>query len=197
MAFGEGRVENVRVLVVDDYQPWRRFVSSELQKRPELQVVCEVTDGLDAVHKAQELRPDLILLDIGLPTLNGMDAARQIRKLRSKPKIIFLTQESSPDIMQEALSLGAEGYVVKACAATELLTAVEAVLHGREFVSSGVARHGLRVLDAQEPPHRNAESAPSFLPETDTRDSTHDGSEGLSRGKREILSERCPRRRKL
>ena len=143
VAFGEGRVENVRVLVVDDYQPWRHFVSSELQKRPELQVICEVSDGLDAVHKAQELRPDLILLDIGLPTLNGMDAARQIRELGSKPKIIFLTQESSPDIMQEALSLGAEGYVVKACAATELLPAVEAVLHGREFVSASLAGHGL------------------------------------------------------
>jgi len=161
-----GRVEHVRVLVVDDYQPWRRFVSSELRKRPELQVTCEVWDGLDAVHKAQELRPDLILLDIGLPTLNGIEAARQIRKLDSKTKIIFLTQETSPDIMQEALSLGVDGYVVKARAATELLTAVEAVLHGREFVSSGVARHELKFLDTQEEPHRSAESARSRVPES-------------------------------
>jgi DNA-binding NarL/FixJ family response regulator len=166
VASEEDSVEYVRVLVVDDYQPWRRFVSSELQKRPELQVICEVSDGLDAVHKAQELRPDLILLDIGLPTLNGMEAARQIRKFDTKPKIIFLTQESSPDIMQEALSLGAEGYLVKACAATELLTAVEAVLRGKEFVSSGVAGHDLRVLDSQEAPHRKAESDRSLMPES-------------------------------
>jgi DNA-binding NarL/FixJ family response regulator len=161
----EDSVKYVRVLVVDDHQPWRRFVSSELQKRPELQIIYEVSDGLDAVHKAQELRPDLILLDIGLPTLNGMEVARQILKFGSKPKIIFLTQESSQDIMQEALSLGAEGYIVKACAATELLTAMEAVLRGREFVSSGVAGHDLRVLDSQEALHRKAEGDRSLVPD--------------------------------
>jgi len=102
---------------------------------PDLQVVGEVSDGMDAVRKAAELQPDLILMDIGLPSLNGIEAARQIRKLDPEPKIIFLSQESSADVVQEALSLGAQGYVVKAMAAGKLLTAVEAVLQGETVVS--------------------------------------------------------------
>ena len=102
----------------------------------DLQVIGEVSDGLEAVQQAVELQPDLILLDIGLPSLNGIEAARQIRKLIPESKIIFLTQESSADVVQEALSLGARGYVVKTMAESELLTAVEAVLLGKTFVSS-------------------------------------------------------------
>jgi DNA-binding NarL/FixJ family response regulator len=83
-----------------------------------------------------ELKPDLILLDIGLPTLNGLEAARQIRKLVPESKIIFLSQESSADVVQEALRIGARGYVVKVRAATGLLTAVEAVISGKRYVSS-------------------------------------------------------------
>jgi DNA-binding NarL/FixJ family response regulator len=93
--------------MVDDFEPFRRFACSTLGRRPELQVTGEASDGLEAVQKAQELKPDLILLDIGLPTLNGIEVARQVRKLAPKSKIIFLTQESSADVMQEALSLGA------------------------------------------------------------------------------------------
>jgi DNA-binding NarL/FixJ family response regulator len=94
-----------------------------------------VSDGLEAVQKAEELKPDLILLDIGLPTLNGIEAARQIRQLSPDSKIIFVSQESSRKVVQEALSLGAQGYVVKAMAAHELLAAVEAVIAGKQFVS--------------------------------------------------------------
>ena len=129
-------VSSVRVLVVEDFVPFRRFISSTLGERRDLQVICEVSDGLEAVQKAVELKPDLILLDIGLPTLNGIEAARQIRKLVPESKIIFLSQESSADLVQEALSLGAWGYVVKARAGSELLTAVEAVILGKPFVSS-------------------------------------------------------------
>jgi DNA-binding NarL/FixJ family response regulator len=125
----------VRVLVVDDYEPFRRFVCSTLAERPALQIVGEASDGSEAVVKAEELRPDLILLDIGLPTLNGIEAARRIRKLASESKIIFLSQESSPVVVQEALSLGVSGYVVKARAGSDLLAAVEAVLLEKHFVS--------------------------------------------------------------
>jgi DNA-binding NarL/FixJ family response regulator len=138
--------------VVEDFEPFRRFVRSTLEKRPELQVICEVSDGLEAVHKAEELQPDLILLDIGLPTLNGIEAARQIRKLAPESKIIFVSQESSPGVVQEALNLGARGYVVKTKAAIDLLAAVEAVLEDRRFVSSGL-------LEArQPPPHKPSHS---------------------------------------
>jgi DNA-binding NarL/FixJ family response regulator len=131
-------VSTIRVLVVDDFQAWRQFVCSTLQKNPELQVVGEASDGLEAVHKAKELQPDLIVLDLGLPTLNGIEAARQILKLTPESKILFLTQESYADVIQAALNSGAQGYVLKARAAIDLLPAVKAVLEGRQFVSSGL-----------------------------------------------------------
>lgn len=89
----------IRVLVVDDYEPFRRFVCSTLGERPELHIVGEASDGLDAIQKAEGLRPDLILLDIGLPTLNGIEAARHIRQLVKEAKIVFVSQESSADVV--------------------------------------------------------------------------------------------------
>jgi len=130
------QLSTVRILVVDDYDVFRQFVVEVLVKRPELQVVGEASDGLEALQKAVELRPDLILLDIGLPSLNGIEVARQIRSLVPESKIIFLTQESSSDLMQEALSLGARGYVTKNMVLTDLFAAVETVLLGRTFVSN-------------------------------------------------------------
>src|SRR5204863_4099244 len=129
----------VRVLAVDDFESFRRFAASQLGKRPELRIVGEASDGVEAVQKAEELQPDLILLDIGLPTLNGIDAARRIGKVASQSKILFLSQESSPEVAQEALAAGALGYVVKIHAGTELLAAVEAVCQGRRFVSAALA----------------------------------------------------------
>src|SRR5882672_8809290 len=98
-------MSSLRVLVVEDFEPFRRFICSTLERRPDLKIICEVSDGLQAVQKAQELNPDLILMDVGLPGLNGIEAARRIRKLAPKSKIIFLSQESSPDVVQEALDL--------------------------------------------------------------------------------------------
>jgi DNA-binding NarL/FixJ family response regulator len=132
-----------RVLVVDDYAPFRHFVRSTLQKKPELQIISEVSDGLGAVQKAQELRPDLILLDIGLPTLNGIEAARRIRELSPTSKILFVSENRSRDIAEVALRSGAGGYVVKSDAARELLPAVESVLQGKEFVSASLAGRDL------------------------------------------------------
>jgi DNA-binding NarL/FixJ family response regulator len=132
----------IRVLVVDDYEPFRRFVCSTLGKRPAFQIVGEALDGVAAVRQAEELKPDLVLLDIGLPRLNGLQAAREIRKLSPHSKIIFVSQESSPDVVQEALSLGALGYVAKARAGSDLLAAVEAVLEGRRFISNGLTCGG-------------------------------------------------------
>jgi DNA-binding NarL/FixJ family response regulator len=126
----------IRVLVVDDNESFRRFVRATLSLRPELQIVGEVSDGLEAVQKALELQPDLIVLDIGLPSQNGLEAARRIRKLSPKSKILFLSQERSADVVQEALSSGGLGFVFKANAASDLMVAVEAVLRDEPFVSS-------------------------------------------------------------
>jgi DNA-binding NarL/FixJ family response regulator len=122
--------------VVDDYGPFRRFLCSTLEQKPALLVIGEVSNGLEAVRKAEELQPDLILLDVGLPALDGIEAARRIRKLSPESKILFVSQESSADVVQEAFSLGALGYVVKLDAGSELLAAVDAVRRGKRFVSA-------------------------------------------------------------
>ena len=134
-------MSSVRVLVVDDYEPFRRFVCSTLCQRPTLQIICEASDGAEAVQRAAELKPDLIILDIGLPTLNGIEAARRIRKVSPNSKIIYVSQESSADIVQEALSVGALAYVVKAHAGSDLLAAVDAILESSQFVSGGLTGH--------------------------------------------------------
>ena len=128
-------ISPVRVLVVDDFEPFRRLVCSTLGKKPEAQVVAEASDGLEAVQRAWHFQPDLILLDVGLPKLNGLAAARQMRTLAPKAKIIFVSQESSADVVQEALAIGGAGYVVKTDA-NRLLAAVDAVLAGGQFVSA-------------------------------------------------------------
>jgi DNA-binding NarL/FixJ family response regulator len=130
----------VRVLVVEDYEPFRRFVCSTLGKSSDSQVGGEAHDGLEAIHKAEELQPDLIVLDIGLPRLNGIEVARRIRKLSPESEMLFVSQESSVDVVQEALRTGALGYVVKTHAGIELLAAVEAVRRGEQFISGGVPR---------------------------------------------------------
>jgi len=154
-----------RVLVVEDYEPFRRFICSTLRKSSELDIVGEVADGLEAVQKAEELRPDLIVLDIGLPSLNGIDAARRVHKLLPKSKMLFVSQESSADVVQEALALGALGYVVKAHAGSELLPAVEAVLQGRQFVGSGLSGQYLSPMSDLKTLDRPNEPSSSLVSE--------------------------------
>src|ERR1051325_2182322 len=125
----------LRILIVDDFEPWRRFVSSALQK-VDSQILFEVSDGLEAVYKAEALRPDLILLDIGLPTLNGIKAARQIRDLSPDSKILFLSEENSPEVAEAALEAGGAGYLVKSDAGRELLPAVKALSEGRRYLGA-------------------------------------------------------------
>jgi len=142
----------ISVIVVEDYEPFRRFLCSTLAKDSVLQVIAEVQDGLEAVHRVEELRPELILLDVGLPTLNGIEVARRIRKLVPESKILFVSQESSADVVQEALAAGATGYVLKADAGRELLIAVEIVLRGERFVSSRLGAHDFTgTSDSQTP----------------------------------------------
>jgi DNA-binding NarL/FixJ family response regulator len=160
-----------RVLVVEDSEHFRKFFCSTLGKKQELQVVGEVVDGLEAVERAEQVQPDLIVLDIGLPSLNGIEAARQIRKVSPNSKILFVSQESSTDVVQEALATGARGYVVKSDAGVELLEAVDAVLRGGQFVGKRYSGHDFvgasgagasdefRIKSALAPLHQNREIA--------------------------------------
>ena len=144
-----GASRSSRILVVDDFEPWRRFVRLTLQIRPEYQIIGEVSDGLEAVQKAQELQPDLIVLDIGLPILNGIEAARRIRTHAPESKILFLSENRSLDIAEEALRSGGSGYVLKSDAAGELALAVKAVLQGKRFISASLA--GIDSSDRPDP----------------------------------------------
>ena len=123
--------------------------------RPELQVICEASDGPEAVLKAEELKPDLIVLDIGLPKLNGIEAARRIRQLSPSSKIVFLSLHNSPDVVQGALSTGALGYVYKADVRSDLLPAIEAVLRGKQFVSSSLKGYEFIDTSGEKAPHRH------------------------------------------
>lgn len=160
----EHRLERskIRVLVVDDNSAWRRFVCSTFENKLGLQIGGEAEDGLDAVRKAEELKPDLVLMDIGLPAINGIEATRRIRKLLPESKIVCLTENRSSDIAQEALRSGASGYVVKTDAGRELCTAVEAVLQGKQFVTASLTNGALgeELPMLHEPPMEAQSTAP-------------------------------------
>jgi DNA-binding NarL/FixJ family response regulator len=128
-------VRSYKILVVDDSDRFRQFLVLSLRQRTEFQLVYEASDGLEAVERAEELKPDLILMDIGLPGVNGIEAWRRIQKVSPHSKILFVSLESSADVVQEALQLGAQGYILKANAARELVPAVDAVLQGKQYLS--------------------------------------------------------------
>ncbi len=133
------RMAKVRALVVEDSELWRRLIRSMLRRHSELRLVGEVSDGMAAVQEAKKLRPGLVLLDIGLPKLNGLEAQKLIHRVAPDAKVLFLTVESDAEIVKEALSSGAQGYVLKTDAESELWPAIKAVLKGNEYVSSGAA----------------------------------------------------------
>jgi DNA-binding NarL/FixJ family response regulator len=124
------------VLVVEDFAPFRQLLFKILRTNPQVQFIAEADDGLQAIEKAHELQPDLILTDIGLPGLNGLEAVRQIRRLSPRSKLIVVSQEWEVEVVREAFRAGASGYVVKSDVAGELSVAVDAVLAGRHFVGN-------------------------------------------------------------
>ena len=145
----------IRILVADDFEGWRRQVRLLFQARPQWQIIAEVSDGPEAVQKAADLKPDLIVLDIGLPKLSGIEAARRIRHLSPSSTIVFLSQNNDPDVVRAALSTGALGYVHKTDVQRDLLPAIEAVLQGRQFVSSSIKGYKPAHVLATKAPHRH------------------------------------------
>jgi len=124
-----------RVLVVDDSPEWQRLVQTHLDEHPNLLVTGFASDGLEAVEKADRLQPDLILLDIGMPRLNGLEAAQKIRERAPRSVILFVSQNTDPDVVLTSLCVGGRGFVLKTEVARDLVAAVEAVLRGERFVS--------------------------------------------------------------
>ena len=135
------RWAGLSVLIAEDFAGFRQFLSATLRQRSSIQEIHEVLDGLEAVRKAAQLQPHLVLLDVGLPTMNGIEVAQKIRELSPESKIVFVTSLSSAEIAREALASGAQGIVLKIDAGNELLSAVAAVMRGEQFVSRSFLTH--------------------------------------------------------
>lgn len=127
------------LLIVDDHARWRSIVRSLLETNSDFQVIAEATNGCEAIEKAARLHPDVVLLDIAMPLLNGLEAAPGIRQASPDSKIIFLTQEQDNDIRTAALVLGAEGYVLKSDVAVQLASAIHALDNSHPILRDRVA----------------------------------------------------------
>jgi DNA-binding NarL/FixJ family response regulator len=145
----------IRILIVDDFKDWRLQVRLLFQARPEWQVIAEASDGSEALQMAEELKPDLILLDIGLPKLNGIEAARRIRRFSPSSKIVFVSMNNGLDIVRAALSTGALGYVLKTDVRVELVPAVDAILRGKQYVSSSLEGYEFADTSVEKAPHHH------------------------------------------
>lgn len=120
------------VLLADDFAPWRSMVCSQLKTNSDFKVIAEASNGCEAIEKAGQLHPDVVLLDVGMPLLNGLEAAPRIRQVSPGSKIVFLTQLQDDDIRTAAFAMGADGYVLKSNMAGRLISAIQAALDGRQ-----------------------------------------------------------------
>lgn len=131
---------DIRVLVVEDSCSFRQLIFSSIQNVLPRCAIFEACDGVEAIKLAEQLRPELITLDIGLPKLSGLEAAKRIKVISPQSNILFITQESLADVIREAFAIGGIGYVVKSDAGKELVAAILAVLSGRRYVSRSAER---------------------------------------------------------
>ena len=145
----------IRILIADDFEGWRRQVRLLFQSRGDWQVVAEASDGSQTIQKAKELKPDLIVLDVGLPELNGIEVARRIRQFSPSSKIAFLSQNNDLDVVRAALSTGALGYVHKTDAESELLASLDEVLRDKQSVSSSLKGYKFTDSSVEKAPHRH------------------------------------------
>ena len=134
----------LRILIADDHEVVRRGVRALLEGRPDWTVCGEASTGREAVEKAKQLAPDVVILDIGMPELNGLEAARQIHQIAPQTGVLILTVHESEQLVREVLEAGARGYLLKSDAGRELITAIEALRGRRQYFTAGIAE---RVLD--------------------------------------------------
>jgi DNA-binding NarL/FixJ family response regulator len=133
-------MDSLRLLVADDHEIVRKGLRSLLEAQPGWQVTAEASDGREAVDKAKELKPDVAVLDIGMPSLNGLEAARQMLKDDSRAKVLILTMHDSDPLIREVLESGAKGYVLKTDATRDLVAAVNALRSNKTFFTAKVAQ---------------------------------------------------------
>ena len=141
-------MSQVSILIAEDNELWRDFIGLMLRIESSLEIICEVVDGLQAVLIAEQRQPTIALLDIGLPRLNGLDAARSIRERAPNTKIVFLSDYRDVEVVKAALVVGS-GYVLKSDAADDLVTALHSAVRGESFLSRQLAGLGIRP-DPQE-----------------------------------------------
>jgi DNA-binding NarL/FixJ family response regulator len=148
-----------RILLADDHRMLREAFARLLETHCD--VVGAVADGRALLAAAPELQPDIVVLDIAMPLLNGLDAARQLKRLMPKVKIIFLTMSEDPDVAAEAFRAGASGFLLKNSAASELLQAIQEVFRGRSYVTPQATQGMIeRLIHREDPLHKPAELSP-------------------------------------
>jgi DNA-binding NarL/FixJ family response regulator len=156
-------MESLRLLVADDHEIVRKGLRCILEAQPGWQVAAEASDGREAVEKAKEIKPDVTVLDIGMPSLNGLEATRQMLKNDSRAKILILTMHESDPLIREVLDAGARGYVLKTDASRDLVTAVNAVRSNKTFFTAKVAQMVLDGYLDKKPAKVEVESAKTRL----------------------------------
>jgi DNA-binding NarL/FixJ family response regulator len=144
----------LRILIADDHEVARRGIRSFLESHPGWEICGEAKDGREAVECANEMKPDVVLLDIGMPGLNGLDAARQIHASLPETRILILTMHDTEQVVQEVLAVGARGFLLKSDAGRDLVAAVEALQHHRTFFTTRVAQ---MVLEGYLHPHNGSD----------------------------------------
>jgi DNA-binding NarL/FixJ family response regulator len=133
-------MQALKLLVADDHEIVRKGFRAILEAQRDCEVIGEAGDGRRAVELTKELRPDIVVLDISMPLLNGLEAARQIMKLRPQTKVLILTMHESDSLIREVLDTGARGYILKTDAGRDLVSAVEALRRNKTFFTSRVAQ---------------------------------------------------------